>query len=173
MNSSEGKTKSPASALTPGRAMEPRGYPEKPTSAPDPRHLSTDIQTQAQSFPRQRPGRVSTQVSMSYCTENPVRCKCSHCRRTWSHLNIISVDRTWRGLNLTSRQTLVRFKAAQGCAPRRRTLGLSSLDRGLTRVWELGCTFLEEIITGFHTSPTSGNGTKALSLNISTGKTKL
>ena len=35
--------------------------------------------------------------------------------------------------------------------------GLSSLDRGLTLMWELGCTFLEEIITGLHTSPTSGN----------------
>ena len=27
-----------------------------------------------------------------------------------SHLNIISVDRTWRGLNLPCRQNLVRFK---------------------------------------------------------------
>ena len=36
--------------------------------------------------------------------------------------------------------------------------GLSSLDRGLTLVWELGCTFLEEeIISGLHTSPTWGN----------------
>ena len=36
--------------------------------------------------------------------------------------------------------------------------GLSSLDRGLTLMWELVCTFLEEeIITGLHTSPTSGN----------------
>ena len=34
--------------------------------------------------------------------------------------------------------------------------GLSLLDRGLTLMWELGCTFLE-IITGLHTSPTSGN----------------
>ena len=146
--------KSPTSALTPGRAMEAHGHPGKPTSAPDPRNLSTDIQTQARRFPGQMPGRVSPQVSMSYCTENPVRCKCSHCRRTRSHLNIISVDRTWRGLNLPRRQTLVRFKAAQGCAPRRHTLGVSSLDRGLIRVYELGCTFLEEIITGFHTSPT-------------------
>ena len=76
--------------------MEPHSYPEKPTSAPHPRHLSTDIQTQARSFPGQRPGRVSPQVSTSYCTENPVRCKCSHRRRTRSHLNVISVDRTWR-----------------------------------------------------------------------------
>ena len=29
---------------------------------------------------------------------------------------------------------------------------LSSLHRGLTHVWELGCTFLEEIITGLHTT---------------------
>ena len=36
--------------------------------------------------------------------------------------------------------------------------GYSLLDRGLTLVWELGSTFLEEeIITGLHTSPTSGN----------------
>ena len=36
--------------------------------------------------------------------------------------------------------------------------GLSWLDRGLTFMWELGCTFLEEeIITGLHTSHTSGN----------------
>ena len=39
-------------------------------------------------------------------------------------------------------------------------------------MWELGCTFLEEITPGLHTSPTLGNRTKALSLNISTGKTK-
>ena len=147
---------------------EKHGYPEKPTSAPDPRHLSTDIQTQAQSFPGQRPGRVSTQVSMSYHTENPGRCKYFHCRSTRSHLNIISVDWTWRGLNLPCRQNLVRFKVAQGCAPRRhrspcQTLGdcpsrgLSWLDRGLTRTWELGCTLLEEkIIPGLHISPTSG-----------------
>ena len=36
--------------------------------------------------------------------------------------------------------------------------GLSSLDSGLTLLWKLGCTFLEEeIITGLHTSPTSEN----------------
>ena len=36
--------------------------------------------------------------------------------------------------------------------------GLSLVDRGLTLMWELGWTFLEEeIITGLHTSPTSGN----------------
>ena len=34
--------------------------------------------------------------------------------------------------------------------------GLSSLDMGLTFVWELGCTSLKEIITGFHTLTTSG-----------------
>ena len=34
--------------------------------------------------------------------------------------------------------------------------GLSSLDGGLTLVWELGCTFLEEVISGLHTSPTPG-----------------
>ena len=33
---------------------------------------------------------------------------------------------------------------------------LSSLDMGLTLVWGLGCTSLKEIITGLHTSPTSG-----------------
>ena len=73
---------------------EQHNYPEKSISAPDPRHLSTDIQMQARSFSGQKPGRVSTQVSMSYCTENPVRSKCSHCRSTRSHLNLISVDRT-------------------------------------------------------------------------------
>jgi len=32
-------------------------------------------------------------------------------------------------------------------------------------MWELGCTFLEEeTITGLHTSPTSGNGTKIMPL---------
>ena len=40
-------------------------YPEQPTSAPGPRHVSADIQTQARSFPGQRPGQASTQVSMS------------------------------------------------------------------------------------------------------------
>ena len=34
--------------------------------------------------------------------------------------------------------------------------GLSLLDMGLTLVWELGCTFLRELIIGLHTSPTSG-----------------
>ena len=54
----EGKTKNPTSALTLGRAMEPHCYPEKPTSAPDPRHLSTDVQTPGMEFSRTeaRPG---------------------------------------------------------------------------------------------------------------------
>ena len=55
-------------ALTPGRAMRPTQrrarYQEKPTSAPAPGPLSTDIQTQAQNFLGQRPGQVSTQVSI-------------------------------------------------------------------------------------------------------------
>ena len=45
----------------PGRATEPpqrrARYSEKPTSAPDPRHLSADIQTQARGFPGQRQAR--------------------------------------------------------------------------------------------------------------------
>ena len=68
-----GRDSEPAAALPPGRAMEPprrrARSPEKPTSAPGPRRLSADIQTQARSFPGQRPGQVSTQVSMSQCTE--------------------------------------------------------------------------------------------------------
>ena len=37
-------------------------------------------------------------------------------------------------------------------------LGSLIVGQGLTLMWELGCTFLEEeIITGLHTSPTSGN----------------
>ena len=63
---------------------EEHSYPEKPISAPDARHLSTDIQMQAWSFPGQWPGRVSTQVFMSYCTEDLVRCKWFHCRNTLS-----------------------------------------------------------------------------------------
>ena len=78
--------------------MEPHSYPEKPTSAPDPRPLCTDMQTQALSFPEQRPGRVSRQVSTSCRTENPARGECPHYRRTGSHLNIMSADRTCRGL---------------------------------------------------------------------------
>ena len=54
---------------------EEHGFPEKPTSAPDTRHLSADIQTQTWSFPGCRLDWVSTQVSMSYSTENLVRCK--------------------------------------------------------------------------------------------------
>ena len=84
-------------STAPGRAMEPprrrARSPEKPTSAPGPRRLSADIQTQAQSFPGQRPGQVSTQVS-SPSARNRGRCKCSHCRITQSCLNVISVDRT-------------------------------------------------------------------------------
>ena len=41
-------------------------YPEKPTSAPDPRHLSADIQMEVQVFPGLRPSQVSTQVSKSH-----------------------------------------------------------------------------------------------------------
>ena len=52
-------------------------------------------------------------------------------------------------------------------------LGSLTVGQGAHRAWELGCTFLEEeIITGLHTSPTSGNGTKALSLNVSTEQNK-
>ena len=75
----------PIAALTPGRAMEPLPedgtYPEKPTSAPDPRPMSTDIQTQARSFPGRRTGPVPTQVSTSSCTQNMVRGQYSHCRK--------------------------------------------------------------------------------------------
>ena len=63
---------------------EQHNYPEKSTSTPDPRHLSTDIQTQAWSFPGQRPGLVSTLVSMSQCREYKVRSKCSHKKCTVS-----------------------------------------------------------------------------------------
>ena len=56
-----GRDSEPAAALPPGKAMEPPRrracYPEKPTSAPGPRRLSADIQTQAQSFPGQRQAR--------------------------------------------------------------------------------------------------------------------
>ena len=52
-------------------------------------------------------------------------------------------------------------------------LGSLTVGQGLTGVWELGCNFLEEeIITGLHTSSTSGNRTKALSLNVSTEQNK-
>ena len=47
--------------------------------------------------------------------------------------------------------------------------GLSPLDvgRGLTLVWELGCTFLEEeIITWLHTSPTIRKLKGSVSLNF-------
>ena len=80
----QGRDSEPTAALSPGRAMEPpqrrAHYPEKPISAPEPRHLSSDIQTQARSFPGQRPGQVSTQVS-SPSAQNRVRCKCSHHRK--------------------------------------------------------------------------------------------
>ena len=56
-------------------------YPEKPISAPDPRPLSTDIQTQARSFPGRRPGPACTQVSTSLCTQNMVSCQYSPCRK--------------------------------------------------------------------------------------------
>ena len=56
-------------------------YPEYPNSDPDPRALSTDIQTQTRSFPGWRPGPVPTQVSTSSCTQNMVRGQDSHCRK--------------------------------------------------------------------------------------------
>ena len=84
-NLAGGETQSPLqSQLREGHGTpsEKSTLPRAATSAPDPRHLSTDIQMQARSFPGQRPGWVSTQVSMCYCTEDPVRCKCFHCRNT-------------------------------------------------------------------------------------------
>lgn len=126
---------------------------------------------------RQRPSPVSTQGSISYCTENPVRCKCSYCGSTWSHLKHNQCRLTWRGLNLPCGQELGQVQSNQGCAPRRHrshTWGLSLLDRGLTSMWELGCTFLGR--RHHHWAPQFTHirkcGAKALSLNISRGKSK-
>ena len=81
---SGGKTESPTAALTLGRAMEPHSEegtsPREATSAPDPRHLSTDIQTQAQNFPGQRPGQ-SAPRSPRLSAHRTVRWKYSHCRK--------------------------------------------------------------------------------------------
>ena len=56
-----GETRSPTAALTPGRAREAHSeestVPREAHPAPEPRHLSTDAQTQAQSFQTEaRPG---------------------------------------------------------------------------------------------------------------------
>ena len=98
--SGRGETRSPTAALTPRRAREAHSeestVPREAHPAPEPRHLSADAQTQAQSFPcpahTEQSGHVLTAES------------------AWSRLNIISADRTWRGLNLPCRQNLVRFK---------------------------------------------------------------
>ena len=59
--SGRGQTRSPTAALTPGRAREAHSeestVPREAHPAPEPRHLSTDTQTQAQSFQTEaRPG---------------------------------------------------------------------------------------------------------------------
>ena len=94
----------------PGKPTQRRAqFPEKPTPASDPRHLSTDAQTQARSFQTEaRPGLhpgLHIPVHRVQSGLNVLTAK-----STQSCLNIISVDRTWRGLNLPCRQNLVRFK---------------------------------------------------------------
>ena len=146
---------------------EEHSYPEKPISAPDARPLSTDIQMQAWSFPGQWPGRVSTQVFMSYCTEDLVRCKWFHCRNT------LSFKHNQCRQDLQKSESTMQTELGQvpsGLEPRSqeaqvRHLGSLIAGHGHTCMWDLGCLFLEEETTpGFHTSPTSGNGTKIMPL---------
>ena len=76
-----------------GTPSEKSTLPREATSAPDPRHLSTDIQMQARSFPGQRPGQVLPRSPvLAHRTGSGVNVLIVE--STWSHLHIISVYRT-------------------------------------------------------------------------------
>ena len=95
---------------------EGHGAPSEKSTKPREAHLSSRPPTSASTFRRRR--RVfqdrgqARSLPRSPCpsAQNKVRSKWSHCRSTRSCLNVISVDRTWRGLNLSCRQTLVRLR---------------------------------------------------------------
>ena len=95
---------------------EGHGAPSEKSTKPREAHLSSRPPTSASTFRRRRGvfqdrGQARS-LPRSPCpsAQNKVRSKCSHCRSTRSCLNVISVDRTWRGLNLSCRQTLVRLR---------------------------------------------------------------
>ena len=76
-----------------GAPSEKSTLPREATSAPDPRHLSADIQMQARSFPGQRPGQVLPRSPvLAHRTGSGVNVLIVE--STWSHLHIISVYRT-------------------------------------------------------------------------------
>ena len=108
-----GQTRSLTAALTPGRAREAHSgestVPREACPAPEPRHLSTDAQMQAWSFPdrgqaRPAPGSPCPSAESTRSGLNVLIVE-----STRSHLNIISANRIW-SLNLPRRQNLVRFK---------------------------------------------------------------
>ena len=116
VNASEGKTKSPASELTPGRAMELHSEKSTVTQRNPPQLQTPDIW--ALTF-RCRHGVFQGRGQAGSLPRSP----CATAQRTQSdvnvfivethnHLNIIGVDRTCRSLNLPCRQNLVRFKVA-------------------------------------------------------------
>ena len=116
VNSSEGKAKSPTSELTPGRAMELHSEKSTATQRNPPQLQIPDIWTLT--F-RCRHGVFQDRGQAGSLPRSP----CATAQRTQSgvnvfivethnHLNIISVDRTCRSLNLPCRQNLVRFKVA-------------------------------------------------------------
>jgi hypothetical protein len=77
------------------------------------------------------------------------------------HLCRQDLERSKSTMQLELGQVQTKFRPSLGLVSQEAQVthmqGLSSLHRGLTCVWELGCTVLKEVITGLHTSPTSGN----------------
>ena len=78
----------------PGKPTQRRAqFPEKPTPAPEPRHLSTDAQTQAWSFQTEaRPGLHPGLHVPAHTEQSGLNVLIAESAR--SHPNIISVDRT-------------------------------------------------------------------------------
>ena len=78
----------------PGKPTQGRArFPEKPTPAPEPRHLSADAQMQALSFQTEaRPGLHPGLHVPAHTEQSPLNVLTA--KSTQSCLNIISVDRT-------------------------------------------------------------------------------
>ena len=77
------------------------------------------------------------------------------------HLCRQDLERSKSTMQLELGQVQTKFRPSLGLVSQEAQVthmqGVSLLNRGLTLVWEPGCTFLGEIIAGLHTSPISGN----------------
>ena len=107
--SGRGETRSPTTALTPRRAREAHSeestVPREAHSATEPRHLSTDAQTQARSFPDTGQARP------------PPGCPCPCAERTLSSVNVLTLQSMRSHLNITSvdRTSKAKVLVARSC----------------------------------------------------------